>query len=165
MSAPPRPQKIRPAIELRSGSVTVPVLRLLTADIDLVAEQFAEKIDQAPEFFRNAPVMVELSGLVASDVDFSALLSKLRALGVQPIGVRGGSEDLHQTAQAAGLVVFEGRSEPQAVYSGSGETAAPVEAALGRSNPRSMRNRRKSARGRSPSRYARDSGSMLRRAI
>lgn len=127
MTAPARPKRARPAIELRSGSVTVPVLRLLTADVEPVAEQLAEKIDQAPEFFRNAPMMIELSGLGGNDVDFPALLSKLRALGVQPIGVRGGGEDLQRTAQAAGLVVFEGRSEPQAVCSAA-TASAPAEA-------------------------------------
>lgn len=107
-----RSQQAKPAIELRSGSVTVPVLRVFSADIDAVAEQLAQKIDQAPEFFRNAPLLVELSDL-HGDLDFSALLSRLRALGVQPIGVRGGGEARHQEAQAAGLVVFgEGRAEP-----------------------------------------------------
>lgn len=123
MSAPPRPKKAKSAIELRSGSVTVPVLRLLTEEIGLLAEQLSDKIDQAPEFFRNAPLVLDLSGIAGGDLDFSALLSKLRALGLQPIGVRGGGEDMHLTAQAAGLVVLEGRAEPQAVY--SSPVAAP----------------------------------------
>lgn len=115
MKAQARPPKLKPAIELRSGSVTVPVLRLLSADLDAVAEQLEQKIDQAPDFFRNAPLMIELNDLVG-DLDFSALLGKLRALGVQPIGVRGGNEDQHRLAQAASLVVFgEGRSEPPPV--------------------------------------------------
>lgn len=112
MTSPARPNKAKSAIELRSGSVTVPVLRLLAMDIDAVAEQLAQKIDQAPEFFRNAPLLLELNG-AAGELDFPALLSKLRALGVQPIGVRGGSDDLYALARASGLTVLgEVRSEP-----------------------------------------------------
>jgi septum site-determining protein MinC len=107
-----RSQQAKPAIELRSGSVTVPVLRVFSCDIDAVAEQLAQKIDQAPEFFRNAPLLIELSDLSGA-LEFSDLLSRLRALGVQPIGVRGGGEDRQREAQAVGLVVFgEGRAEP-----------------------------------------------------
>lgn len=113
MTAKSPPKKS--TIELRSGSLTVPVLRLLGADLGLIAEQLAQKIDQAPEFFRNAPLLIELSDM-AGEPDFPALLGKLRALGVQPVGVRGGSDHQHRLAQAAGLVVFaEGRSEPQPV--------------------------------------------------
>ncbi|TAN48487.1 MAG: septum site-determining protein MinC [Methylococcaceae bacterium] len=118
---PKSPPK-KSAIELRSGSLTVPVLRLLSADLGLIAEQLAQKIDQAPEFFRNAPLMMELSE-AAGEPDFPALLGKLRALGVQPIGVRGGSEQQHHLAQAAGLVIFaEGRSEPQPAPQPAGGT-------------------------------------------
>lgn len=121
MAAKPRPNKAKSAIKLRSGSLTVPVLRLLVADIGAVAEELAENIEQAPKFFRNAPLMIELNELVG-DLDFSALLGNLRALGVQPVGVRGGSDDQHRLAQAVGLVVFaEDRPEQRSTIAPSAE--------------------------------------------
>lgn len=113
MSAKPRSAPVKSAIELRSGKLTVPVLRLRVADVAEVVAELEAKIGQAPEFFRNAPLMIELNDLAAgSAVDLVALMGGLRALGMVPIGVRGGDEEQHQAATSAGLVVFaEGRSE------------------------------------------------------
>ena len=46
--------------ELKAGTFTLPVLRLLGTDMEAMAQQLANKVDQAGEFFHNAPVVIDL---------------------------------------------------------------------------------------------------------
>ncbi len=97
-----------PVFELKAAAFTLPVLRLLGIDMDAVADQLGEKVGQAPDFFRNAPVVVDLSGLPrsASDVQFPLLVGLLRGYGMIPVGVRGGSADQNQAAEAMELAIL-----------------------------------------------------------
>ena len=46
--------------ELKAAAFTLPVIRLLGTEMDAVAEQLGAKVDQAPDFFRNTPVVIDL---------------------------------------------------------------------------------------------------------
>jgi septum site-determining protein MinC len=96
------------AFELKAASFTFPVIRLLGADMDAVAEQLGAKVDQAPDFFRNTPVVVDLSGLAADtgDVQFPLLVGLLRGYGMIPVGVRGGDATQNGAAEAMELAIL-----------------------------------------------------------
>lgn len=96
------------ALEIKSGSITLPILRLFTADFEAVSLQLEEKLRRAPDFFRNTPVVLDLSELDPDreQIDFPALTRMLRNLELVPAGVRGGSRTQHQAAQAAKLAVL-----------------------------------------------------------
>lgn len=91
--------------EIKSGAVHLPILKLLTDDLGVIAWQLQDKLKQAPEFFRNAPMAISLHDLAESDaaIDFSALVRIMRDCGVVPVGVCGGSSRQQQDALAAGL--------------------------------------------------------------
>lgn len=97
------------SFELKAASFTLPVIRLLGADMDAVAEQLGAKVDQAPDFFRNTPVVVDLSGLPttgAGDVQFPLLVGLLRGYGMIPVGVRGGDVAQNEAAEAMELAIL-----------------------------------------------------------
>jgi septum site-determining protein MinC len=94
--------------ELKAGSFTLPTLRLLGTDMDGVAAGLSEKVDQAPDFFRNLPVVIDLKALQDTDVsvDFALLVGLLRGYGMIPFAVRGGSSAQHHLAEAMELAVL-----------------------------------------------------------
>lgn len=104
------------ALEIKSGSVNLLTIKLVDGDLDRVGRQLTEKVQNAPEFFRNAPVVIELSALNTrqTTLDFERLNGVLRTLGLSPVGVRGGHGALNQAAEAAGLAVLAERVETPA---------------------------------------------------
>lgn len=94
-----------PAFQLRGGSFTMMVLKLLNpANPDFFA-QLETKIAQAPGFFRDAPIVLDLEDLAAS-FDLKGFLPRLRRHGLAPVGAQGGSDELQQAARALGLAVL-----------------------------------------------------------
>jgi septum site-determining protein MinC len=65
-------------------------------------------VEQAPDFFRNTPVVLDLSGLSADsgDVQFPLLVGLLRGYGMIPVGVRGGDSDQNKAAEAMELAIL-----------------------------------------------------------
>jgi septum site-determining protein MinC len=107
--------ELSPAFEIKSGSVNLPILKLLTVDVGLISSQLRQKIRQAPDFFRNAPLLIDLNNLDDADaaIDFPALSLTLRDCGLVPEGICGGDGPQHQAAQAVGLSVLTlARHEP-----------------------------------------------------
>ncbi|MDD2767463.1 MAG: septum site-determining protein MinC [Methylococcus sp.] len=94
--------------ELRAGSFNLPVLKLISDSPDAIAQTLAVRVQQAPDFFRHAPVILDLHELAGRDhvPDFDALLQILRASGLTPVGVRGGSTEQNSAADAAGLALL-----------------------------------------------------------
>jgi len=99
---------LNPSFEMKAAAFTLPVLRLLALDMDAVAEELAARVEQAPGFFRNTPVVVDLGALTEAEdaVDFPQLVGLLRGLGMIPVGVRGGNAEQHQAAQAMELAIL-----------------------------------------------------------
>lgn len=123
------PQHPSVALEIKAGSVTLPILKLFTADLIAVNVQLEEKIRQAPDFFRNAPVILDLGDLDPDRerIDFPALKMLLKRLDLIPAGVRGGAQIQHYAAQAAQLAVLADGKEPspQAATRNAPPKAAP----------------------------------------
>jgi septum site-determining protein MinC len=115
------------AFELKAAGFTLPVIRLLGLDMDAVAEQLGAKVEQAPDFFRNTPVVIDLTGLTeaAGEVQFPLLVGLLRGYGMIPFGVRGGSQAQHTAAEAMELAILGDalvrRAAPQATQALSPE--------------------------------------------
>lgn len=96
------------ALEIKAGSITLPILKLHSAALGVLRKQLEQKLKQAPEFFRNAPIIIDLSLLDPDKerLDFPAFVEILRDLGLSPVGVRGGNQIQHYAAQAAKLAVL-----------------------------------------------------------
>ncbi len=93
-------------LELRSGSYTLPTLRLFDSDVDQIQQQLKEKIDQAPSFFINSPVVLDLQELKQTELDLKHLVKEISDLKMCVSGVRGGSPELHALASECGLAVL-----------------------------------------------------------
>jgi septum site-determining protein MinC len=108
MTATAQPSSPTPAFELKAAGFTLPVIRLLGVDMDIVAEQIGAKVEQAPDFFRNTPVVIDLTGLpeAAGEVQFPLLVGLLRGYGMIPFGVRGGNPAQHAAAEAMELAIL-----------------------------------------------------------
>ena len=92
------------AFELKGSLFTLTVLQLHRPELALIDQQLSAKINQAPGFFQNAPVVIDLAELPHEcELDFSALSAMLRARGMVPVGTRNGAESLQHAARLAGL--------------------------------------------------------------
>ena len=103
-----------PAFQLRGGAYTLLVLRLNDPKDPVLFQALADKIAQAPNFFRHAPVVIDLQNLVdAPPFNMAELGRRLRQHQLVPIGVQNGNEEQNRAAVNAGWSLFpEGRQAP-----------------------------------------------------
>ena len=95
------------ATNLKADKFTFPVLELLSADMDQIASEVGNKVDQAPAFFRNAPIVIDLKALPSEEqVQFAVLVGLLRSFGLNPVGIRGGSREHAESAVTMELAVL-----------------------------------------------------------
>src|SRR5688572_4453835 len=105
--------------ELEGMVSTVTVVRLLTDDLGAIGKALANKVEQMPGFFQDAPIALDLSALEGRDDDenppanprqvpLAPLAALLRELKLVPVGVRHLREARRQEARAAGLGVLRG---------------------------------------------------------
>jgi len=88
-----------PAFEFKSSVVTIPVLNLLSTDINVITLQLREKIKQAPEFFKNSPLLIDLQNIQEEELNLPLLVDAIRNAEILPIGVRGGTLGQKQIAK------------------------------------------------------------------
>jgi septum site-determining protein MinC len=107
--------------ELEGMVSTVTVLRLSSSDLGAVKKALAEKVEQLPGFFQDAPIVVDLTALEGNDdetadeahgpreeVPLMQLAALLRELKVVPIGIRNLRDARRAEARAAGFGVIHG---------------------------------------------------------
>jgi septum site-determining protein MinC len=94
-----------PPFELKGSLFTLTVMRLRETDQAAIDRHLGEKIREAPAFFNNAPVVIDLEAMAAPDarIDFAGLYDLLRSRGLIPVGVRNANPDLQAAAVLAGL--------------------------------------------------------------
>lgn len=94
--------------ELKAASFTLPIIRLLDTNAEAVAARLGAKVEKAPDFFRNTPVVIDLSALPegAGALEFPLLVGLLRGYGMIPFGVRGGTKEQHAAAEALDLAIL-----------------------------------------------------------
>ncbi|MDS4030851.1 MAG: septum site-determining protein MinC [Candidatus Contendobacter sp.] len=97
-----------PPFELKGSLFTLTVLHLFQLDRVAIERHLARKVEQAPSFFNNTPVVIDLEDLAEpphkpDEMDFNGLYELLRGHGMAPVGVRNGSPELQAVARQAGL--------------------------------------------------------------
>lgn len=114
-------------VELKGGMFTFMSLRLHTSDLDIIGKRLAEKVQQAPGFFRDSPVVVDLTALEAQpdlDLDVEALLACIREHRLLPI-VASVADKTSQLAASITLPLVESGARRQNNHTpGSHGTAA-----------------------------------------
>lgn len=101
-----------PVLEFKSSTFSVPVLVLTGNDVITIKQQLQEKIHQAPEFFKNSPLVFDLQELNKHDldIDVTELTRVIRKLGLLPIGIRGGAAQQNKQALELGIPIHSGHS-------------------------------------------------------
>ncbi len=90
-------------IELKGSSFTLSVIHLHDAQPDAIQQALQEKIEQAPAFLKNAPVVINVSSLTAG-ADWVQLQRAIAATGLRVVGISGcNDEQLRQAIAQAGL--------------------------------------------------------------
>lgn len=102
---------------LRGQSMTMMVLKLYNAADPALFAQLAAKIGQAPNFFRHAPVVLDVTDCPGATINFAVLIPALKKLGLIPVGIQGGPVDVQSAAATAGLGVFRTSRQQQASQS------------------------------------------------
>jgi septum site-determining protein MinC len=95
----------RTSFDLKSASLPVVAVVLKTTDTAVLIAELALRMAEAPGFFDNDPVLIDL-GPVREDagcVDFPVLIALLRSHRTVPVAVRGGNAAQMEAAFAAGL--------------------------------------------------------------
>ncbi len=123
------------SFQLKGSALTVVVLALIDYNPKTLVAELKEKIDQAPHFFDNSPVLISLEKLTNAE-QCTALLKNVpqlikicRELNLQPLGFTAVPEVLLTSVQATGLAVLPTPSE-RALKIPIKESAKAVEAVI-----------------------------------
>lgn len=115
------------AFLLKGGPVTLTSLHLQTTDLNEIATQLAATIAQSPNFFANAPVVIELNQLSSQqNLQLETLNQLLRQHGLIPVGIRCSDESVKAAAMLAGLAVFPAE-QPAIKRSNSDKNELPAQ--------------------------------------
>ncbi|WP_027994822.1 septum site-determining protein MinC [Simplicispira psychrophila] len=95
----------RTSFDLKSASLPVVAVVLKTTDTAVLTAELALRMADAPGFFDNDPVLIDLGPVREADspLDFPAIMALLRSHRTMPVAVRGGNTAQMQAALAAGL--------------------------------------------------------------
>jgi septum site-determining protein MinC len=97
------------AFDLKGVMSSTTVMRLRSRDLGLIERQLRNRVTQFPQFFENAPMVVDFAGLQGKSdgIALAALARMLRARGVVPVGVTNLADGSHEEAIAAGLGIIK----------------------------------------------------------
>lgn len=105
---PGEPSVQTPALEIKVASFALPTLELLNSDMEAVAAQLADTINQEPDSFHNAPVVIDLNHLrdTQSAIDFPLLVGIMRGYRMVPVAVSGGNSEQNELAEMMDLAIL-----------------------------------------------------------
>jgi septum site-determining protein MinC len=106
-----------PILEFKSDSFSVPILILFTNDLKIIEQQLKEKVDAAPEFFKNSPLIFDVQELNKLDrpIDLPALVDVIRQSNLLPVGMRGGNAKQNKEALKLLIPVYSAHSSNASV--------------------------------------------------
>ena len=116
------------ALEFKSSTFSVPVLVLSTVDLGIIEQQLQEKINLAPEFFRNSPLVLDLQEINKQglEINIAELTDIIRKAGLFPVGVRGGNVQQNKQVLELLIPVYSIHSGGVSAENKKQKTIAPV---------------------------------------
>lgn len=93
-------------LEFKSSSFNIPVLVLNSDSLLEIKKELIEKISQAPDFFKNSPLIIDLNLAVTQYLSIESLVETLRQLQFFPMSIQGGTSKQHKSAANIGLPVL-----------------------------------------------------------
>ena len=101
------------SFEIKSANLPLVALLLKTADLQVLAQDLAQRFGEIPDFFDNDPLVIDLTPLNAAAkrnaepvaaIDFEALLQLLAGYKIKAIALRGGTPEHMAAGLACGLL-------------------------------------------------------------
>lgn len=121
-----------PGVEFKGGMYTFMSLKLHTSDKDIIDQELANKVQQAPAFFNNTPVVIDLSvleNLTDGELDASSLIECVKRHNLVPI-VASISNKSSQLARSIAIPLIEASTRNSATArDGVNNAESPPEAA------------------------------------
>ncbi len=106
-AAPVRAGRRDEPVPLQGSAFTGLTLRLGDPKDPVFFQRLTDKVLQAPDFFRHAPVVVDLADLAdGPPVNIAEIGRRLRQHGLVPIGIQNGTDEHNKDAINAGFAVF-----------------------------------------------------------
>ena len=113
-------------IEFKGSSFTLSVVHLHHSQPEVIRQALQDKIDQAPGFLLNAPVVLNVSALTG-DINWKQMQQAVMATGLRIVGVSGCKDEaLKKMIARAGLPVLSEGKESRKQASAPVIEAAPV---------------------------------------
>ncbi|MDI9229681.1 septum site-determining protein MinC, partial [Serratia bockelmannii] len=114
-------------IEFKGSSFTLSVVHLHHSQPEVIRQALQDKINQAPAFLQNAPVVLNVSAL-NGDINWKQMQQAVSATGLRIVGVSGCKDDaLKKMIARAGLpVLTEGKENRKRAEEPVVEVAPPV---------------------------------------
>lgn len=114
------------AFKLKGRLYTLTVLQVLEAEVKNFEAQLDALVAKAPKLFEAAPIVLDCTALAEAKVDLAALCTALKARGLLPVAVQGGSALFGERAAALGLATLRSSStHDKRMASKPSEVAAP----------------------------------------
>lgn len=97
-----------PAFKIKNANFTLLVLHVIATDMEKLKTELETRLTQTPDFFSDTPIVLGLVAIAEAGIapDFADLVSFMRAHGMWPVGVAGGSPEQRAAAVVAGLGLF-----------------------------------------------------------
>lgn len=97
-----------PVFQLKGSMLAITILELSVNDPDSLDAQLAVKVEQAPQFFQDAPIILALDKCTAGaqPFDIALLLSICRKHGLHPLALRSEQSEHLAFAKAHGLTAM-----------------------------------------------------------
>ncbi|AUX93692.1 septum site-determining protein MinC [Mixta gaviniae] len=114
-------------IEFKGSSFTLSVVHLHHTHPDVVRQALQDKIDQAPAFLKNAPVVLNVAAL-DGDVNWKQMQQAIASTGLRIVGVSGCKDEaLKRMIARAGLpILSEGKEQKKSPEPEPVAAPAPV---------------------------------------
>lgn len=129
MSTTPQKMTTSSVLEFKSSTFFSPTLILYSNDLAAIELSLQDKINRAPDFFKNSPLIIDLRELNKSGLDISVIevAGMLRKIGMFPIGVRGGNEQQDKQAHKLSIPVDAGRENDSMAASSAAASRKEIE--------------------------------------
>jgi septum site-determining protein MinC len=127
------------AFNLKADLVAMTVLQITEASLDLIENQLNESIAKAPAYFKDAPIIIDISKIpiaLKEFIDLNALMDLLKKCGLSPIGIRGALDKQDEHIKQLGLTKLNARTNIAATEEKSLQTENAQAAAKNTEKPK-----------------------------
>jgi septum site-determining protein MinC len=114
------------SFQLKGSLLSFTVLQLIENNLSTFATQLATLVKQTPNFFRHAPMIIDLEKLIDRHdiIDFDWIKAELTKYKMIPVGIRNGTPQHEEAAMAAGLgILAASKNESQKSSSAMADAA------------------------------------------